>query len=571
MKQHGVELWSFDGQQDIYSAAGRLGVRAQAMVGAFEVERTGERVREMKRQKAKQGFYMGPTPFGFTSQARVRRDLEARYGEAETERAKTEAQQAIPVSGHLFVDEVEAQVVREVFRLYVDEGLGCGRIARRLNARGHRTRQGCLWCSQQVQKIVKDPKVAGHVTFDEDAYDRRVPSKAQVHEQTLYPAKHEAIVPIEQWREAQRVRSQNGASNRGRDFTPRSFALSGVLVCRDGHTAKAKSCGMVSGHLYYGCRRRFIDGADPALGGCDAPIIRVEAADAAVRRVLADLLSHPEQVHAYLDAASRQTRRDRVPQADRSHDLDEQIQKMEQAVERYFKLLEGTEPGSDEERVLLDRVVELRRRLAEARAERENLRCEVIPLPPRVTREQVEAWCRDLTRHLESDARGFRRLVEELHDRHDLRVQILDADRVRVSLAIDPADLTGGHRLVAVARVELEGSEEAALSTDEWVQREQAKDPRCACGCGGSITVRPQHRAASKGIPTYLPGHAKSPMEKVIDEIHAAGFRTAQDVMRVLGCGESQISRLVKAGRLVPAGKWTVGGRRVRYFEKGAG
>ena len=57
-------------------------------------------------------------------------------------------------------------------------------------------------------------------------------------------------------------------------------------------------------------------------------------------------------------------------------------------------------------------------------------------------------------------------------------------------------------------------------------------------------------------------------MERVVDDIHAAGFLTAQDVMRALGCGESQVSRLVKAGRLVPAGEWTVGGRSVRYFER---
>jgi len=64
LRNSGVELWTFDGQQDIRSAAGRLGVRAQAMVGAFEVERGGERVREMRRQKARQGYYVGPTPYG---------------------------------------------------------------------------------------------------------------------------------------------------------------------------------------------------------------------------------------------------------------------------------------------------------------------------------------------------------------------------------------------------------------------------------------------------------------------------------------------------------------------------
>ena len=58
-------------------------------------------------------------------------------------------------------------------------------------------------------------------------------------------------------------------------------------------------------------------------------------------------------------------------------------------------------------------------------------------------------------------------------------------------------------------------------------------------------------------------------MESLVDEVHAGGFLTAADVMRHLGGGESQISRLVKAGRLVPAGEWTVGARGVRYFESG--
>ncbi len=142
-----------------------------------------------------------------------------------------------------------------------------------------------------------------------------------------------------------------------------------------------------------------------------------------------------------------------------------------------------------------------------------------------------------------------------MRERHDLRVQILDAHRVRVSLAIDSADVSGGRRLVAVARVEADGDDESALSRDEWVQHEQAKDPRCACGCGGSIKVRPHHRVATVGIPTYLRGHGKSRVERMVDEIHAAGFLTAGDLMKALGCGHKQISRLIKAGRLVPVGE----------------
>jgi hypothetical protein len=110
----------------------------------------------------------------------------------------------------------------------------------------------------------------------------------------------------------------------------------------------------------------------------------------------------------------------------------------------------------------------------------------------------------------------------------------------------------------------LEVGEDAALTTAEWIAIEQAKDPHCACGCDKPIVIRPEHR--SKGVPTYHPGHAKSPMEQVVDDIHAAGFLTALDVQHLLGCGTSQISRLIASGRLVPAGEWKVGGRTVRYF-----
>jgi len=36
-----------------------------------------------------------------------------------------------------------------------------------------------------------------------------------------------------------------------------------------------------------------------------------------------------------------------------------------------------------------------------------------------------------------------------------------------------------------------------------------------------------------------------------VDEIHAAGFLTAGDLMKALGCGHSQLSRWIRAGRIV--------------------
>jgi 5-methylcytosine-specific restriction protein A len=38
-----------------------------------------------------------------------------------------------------------------------------------------------------------------------------------------------------------------------------------------------------------------------------------------------------------------------------------------------------------------------------------------------------------------------------------------------------------------------------------WVEREQAAEPLCACGCGDRIIVQPHHRAY--GVPRVLVGH----------------------------------------------------------------
>ena len=95
-----------------------------------------------------------------------------------------------------------------------------------------------------------------------------------------------------------------------------------------------------------------------------------------------------------------------------------------------------------------------------------------------------------------------------------------------------------------------------------------ATTPRCACGCGGAITVLPRHR--SRGMPRHLPGHGKSAMERVVEEIRDEGFLTALDVRDALGCSASKVSRLVREEKLVAAGDKRCGKRVVRYFSSEA-
>lgn len=73
-----------------------------------------------------------------------------------------------PTKGNGFpfeVDEDEASAISLMFDLYLDEELGCTRIARRLTELGLRLRNGKPWDQVRVRKILTNPLVAGRPAY----------------------------------------------------------------------------------------------------------------------------------------------------------------------------------------------------------------------------------------------------------------------------------------------------------------------------------------------------------------------------------------------------------------------
>ncbi len=66
----------------------------------------------------------------------------------------------------LVIDEHEANVLREMVRLYLEEGLGSKRIATYLNEKGYRTREGKYWRDNRVRDVLQNPIIAGLPAFD---------------------------------------------------------------------------------------------------------------------------------------------------------------------------------------------------------------------------------------------------------------------------------------------------------------------------------------------------------------------------------------------------------------------
>lgn len=144
-----------------------------------------ERVRAAMQRKAVKGEVLGRPPYGYRVGPRRR----------------------------LVVVPEEGSVVRYIFRLYLKDGLGIRRIARRLNEEGLRTRRGGLWSMVTVRDILRNRAYLG--TYSR--FGVRV------------PASHAPLISQEDFQRVQERLDARRPASDGRSLSP--FLLSGIAYC----------------------------------------------------------------------------------------------------------------------------------------------------------------------------------------------------------------------------------------------------------------------------------------------------------------------------------------------------
>ena len=145
--QHGIEMWStHEGQQRIESHGDKLMNYIRFWQAAGESEKTSMRTRDRIRQIVSSGHYAGGfVPYGYraVNKGRVnKRDQ--------------------PVKD-LEIDPEEAAWVRDVFEKVANEGASGYAMARMLNERGLRTRQGAKFQSVNIRRLIRHEGYTGYI------------------------------------------------------------------------------------------------------------------------------------------------------------------------------------------------------------------------------------------------------------------------------------------------------------------------------------------------------------------------------------------------------------------------
>ncbi len=64
---------------------------------------------------------------------------------------------------NLTINEKEAEVVKKIFNLYLNEGNGANKIAQILNSEGYKTKRNCNWSQNAISRILTNPIYTGKI------------------------------------------------------------------------------------------------------------------------------------------------------------------------------------------------------------------------------------------------------------------------------------------------------------------------------------------------------------------------------------------------------------------------
>jgi site-specific DNA recombinase len=338
LAKHGVKLVSIT--QELGDDPAQVMMRQViALFDEYQSKESAKHVLRSMKENARQGYWNGARPpFGYTA--------------VEVERRGSR------IKKKLAIDPVEAEVVRLMFRLFLEGDGGSGpmgvkAIAVWLNERGYRTRGGATWGLGPVHAILSHPVYGGRMRFNR--YEARSGRRKSESEQVFADAP--AIIEPQTFARVQSLLKERNPRVTPPRMVSGPILLTGLAVCASCHGAMTLRTGTSKGgqvHRYYTCSTCARQGKTV----CKGRSIRMDKLDTLVTGHRADRLLDPQRLGAMLASLAS-------GRAAKASAVDERIATLEreahEADERLRRLYKAMEDGVAEmDDILKDRITALK-------------------------------------------------------------------------------------------------------------------------------------------------------------------------------------------------------------------
>jgi site-specific DNA recombinase len=348
----GAKYLSIKENYDTSTPQGKMMIMTLMTLAQFEREQTSERVALNFHSRASRGLRNGgPVPMGYT------RD------------------ENNPAT--LLVHEKEASDVREIFRIFVEEG-STGKTITRLGELGikpklhtdkiYRATSVGIWRRQTLLYLLKNYAYVGMREVNKDNQGENQEDLKPFQRYSLVPAAWPAIVDREVFDSAQKVieESSLAQSIRTSRNEVRVFIASSILKCPECGASYmgATSHGRNQAHRYYVHRK-----LEGVAIQCQIKRIRADELEADLVRHLESYLSR----EGYLDQIEVSVHKDYEDQLRdykiRKVELSEQVQKFQREADAVFALLTSTTDG--------DSIALVKEKIAAIATAKKNAQCQL--------------------------------------------------------------------------------------------------------------------------------------------------------------------------------------------------
>jgi site-specific DNA recombinase len=341
----------------------------QGMIAQYERAQIAERTRRGKLHRARGGSQavMSGAPYGY------------RY-----------IKKSEHMEGFWEIDETEAQVVREVFDRYANEGVSIGELARWLTDRGIPTRTGkTRWDRSTIWAMLRNPAYRGQAAFGKTKTSERHGGPTRTTRQrgerhgrrltrTDQPAEKWTLIPVaplitEQTFALAQARLADNKHHSKRN-TKELTLLQGVLVCRECGYSCYRTWTQTSNKRinYYRCIGQ--DGwRHPDGKRCSSRPVRADELDPLVWAEVRRLLEDPALVRSEIDRRLA-TARTEHPAARRRDANERDLTHANGAIERLIEAYQEQPISLDE---LRTRMPALRKRQTTLQAQLDSLDAEL--------------------------------------------------------------------------------------------------------------------------------------------------------------------------------------------------
>ena len=214
MQDYGVNLICVDDNLDSSAATGKLMISVMSAMAEIERENINAQTKAGHEQKAKEGGWNGgPAPYGYTLE-----------------------------NGQLIVQEDEAEVIREIYNLFVNTAYGPSKVAKEINKKYKKNPRANGYLDSFTMALVKDildnPVYTGRIAYGRRTSEKIDGKRNEYHivKQTdkekiiMSEGQHKEIVSLEVWEAAQEKRKANAKTKEKIDKEHEYF-LSGLLRC----------------------------------------------------------------------------------------------------------------------------------------------------------------------------------------------------------------------------------------------------------------------------------------------------------------------------------------------------